>query len=179
MLEIAKVKSGLKPILATADDFLSNIDEYGMQKCNKILINESAHLFPDPQGTFYKAYEYLPEDGLLVVTVRSQPTFPIWRSLKEKFVHKVSKDEVKTCLDKAGFNVKKTIEVGMAMMTKLDWYDRLRKRVFSTLYEFTDEQIEEGLKELDQEWFPGIKDTDPVEIKDSLTIYTATKETKQ
>ena len=177
MLETAKSRSGLKPILATADEFFGNADNYSLQKCNKILINMSAHLFPDPQGTFYKAYKYLPEDCLLVATVRSQPTFPMWRSLREKFVRQVSKDEVKTYLDKAGFNVEKTTEVGVVKMTKLDWYDRLRKRVFSTLYEFSDEQIEEGLRELDQEWFPGTEDSDLVEIRDSLTVYTATKKT--
>ena len=61
------------------------------------------------------------------------------------------------------------------LMTKLDWYDRLRKRVFSTLYEFSDEQIEEGLNELDREWFPGKEDSDLVEISDSLVFYIATK----
>jgi hypothetical protein len=60
-------------------------------------------------------------------------------------------------------------------MTKLDWYDRLRKRIFSTLYEFSDEQIEEGLVELDQDWFPGKEESDLVEIRDSLLFFIATK----
>ena len=175
MLGIAKSRNGLKLIPATADDFLSKADTYSSQKCNKIIINMSAHLFPDPQGTFYKAYKYLPEDCLLVTTVRSKPTFPMWISLKEKFVRQVSKDEVKMQLEEAGFTVEKVTEVGTVKMTKLDWYNRLRKRVFSTLYEFSDEQIEEGLLELDREWFPGKGESDLVEIRDSITIYIATK----
>ena len=176
MLQIAKSRSGLKPCLTTADSFLASTND-GLPRCNKILVNESAHLFRDPQDTFCKALEYLPVDGLLVVIVRAtQSTFPMWKALREKFAP-VSENEFKTYLDNAGFcNVKMMTEIGMVKMTKLDWYDRLRKRVFSTLYEFSDEQIEEGLKELDQEWFPGKQDSDVVEIKDELTFYTATKE---
>ena len=66
-------------------------------------------------------------------------------------------------------------EIGTVEMTKLDWYDRLRKSVFSTLYEFSDEQIEEGLRELDQEWFPEKEESDLVEIKDNVVFYIATK----
>ena len=100
----------------------------------------------------------------------------MWMSLKENFVRQVSKDEVKSQLEEAGFTVEKITEVGTVEMTKLDWYDRLRKRVFSTLYEFSDEQIEEGLLELDREWFPGKGESDLVEIRDSFTVYIATKE---
>ena len=173
MLQLAKSRGGLKPCLTGADAFLTTTN--GLPKCNKILINESAHLFPDPQSTFCKVHNYLPADGLLVVIVRAtQSTFPMWKALQEKFAP-VSEDQFQVYLEKAGFNVKMSTEVGTVMMTKLDWYDRLRKRVFSTLYEFSDEQIEEGLKELDQEWFPGKEESDLVEIRDSLVFYTATK----
>ena len=174
MLQLAKSRDGLKPCLTTADTFLTTADD-SIPKCNKILINESAHLFPDPQSTFLKAHKYLPADGLLVVIVRStQCTFPMWRALQEKFAP-VSVDKFQVYLENAGFNVRTSTEVGTVKMTKLDWYGRLRKRVFSTLYEFSDEQIEEGLKELDQEWFPGKEESDLVEIRDSLLFNIATK----
>ena len=174
MLQLAKSKDGLNPCLTTADAFLTTAND-SVPKCNKVLINESAHLFPDPQSTFLKAHKYLPVDGSLVVIVRAtQSTFPMWRALQEKFAP-VSEDEFQVYLEKAGFNVRMSTEVGIIKMTKLDWYDRLRKRVFSTLYEFSDEQIEEGLAELDQEWFPGKEESDSVEIRDSLVFYIATK----
>ena len=98
----------------------------------------------------------------------------MWRALQKKFAP-VSEDQFKVHLEKAGFNVKMSTEICTVKMTKLGWYDRLRKRVFSTLYEFSDEQIEEGLKELDQEWFPGKKESNLVEIRDNLVFYIATK----
>ena len=174
MLQLAKSRGGLKPCLTTADAFLTTTTN-DLPKCNKILINESAHLFPYPQNTFCKAHEYLPADGLLVVIIRAtQSTFPMWRALREKFAP-VSENEFQVYLEKAGFNVRMSTEVGTVEMTKLDWYDRLRKRVFSTLYEFSDEQIEEGLRELDQEWFPGKEESDLVEIRDSVVFYIAIK----
>ena len=175
MLQLAESRDGLKPCLTTADAFLTTTND-SIPKCNKVIINESAHLFPDPQSTFLKVHEYLPVDGLLVVIVRStQCTFPMWRALQEKFAP-VSVDKFQVYLGKAGFNVRMSTEVGKVKMTKLDWYGRLRKRVFSTLYEFSDEQIEEGLAELDQEWFPGKEESDLVEIRDSLLFYIATKQ---
>ena len=174
MLQIARSRDGLTPCLTTADNFLTTATN-DLPKCKKILINESAHLFPDPQATFIKAHEYLSgSDGLLVVIVRAtKSTFPMWRSLRDKFAP-VSEDEFRVYLEKAGFNVRMSSEVSTIEMTKLDWYDRLRKRVFSTLYEFSDDQIEEGLAELDQEWFPGKVESDMVEIRDSLVFYIAT-----
>ena len=174
MLQLAKSRIGLNPYLTTADTFLTTTDD-SIPKCNKILINGSAHLFPDPQSTFLKAHKYLPADGLLIVIVRAtQCTFPMWRALQEKFAP-VSVDTFQEYLGKTGFNVRTSTEVGTVKMTKLDWYGRLRKRAFSTLYEFSDEQIEEGLKELDREWFPGKEESDLVEISDSLVFYVATK----
>ena len=175
MLQLAKSRDGLKPCLSTADTFLTTGDD-SVPKCNKILINDSAHLFPDPQSTFLGAHKYLSADGLLVVIVRStQCTFPMWRALQKKFAP-VSVDKFQVYLEKAGFNIRTSTEVGTVKMTKLDWYGRLRKRIFSTQHEFSDEQIEEGLLELDQEWFPGKEESDLVEIRDSLLFYIATKE---
>ena len=173
MLQVAESRGGLKPCRATADGFFTNTKD--VPKYSKVLINESAHLFPDAEGTFREALNYLPSNGLLVMIVRATTsTFPMWASLKEKFAP-ISEDKFKEYLVKAGFNVQVMTEVGTVKMTKGDWYHRLRKRVFSTLYEFSDEQIEEGLKELDRDWFPGKKDTDIVVISDTLQFYVAMK----
>ena len=175
MLLVAESRGGLKPCCATADDFFTD-HANDVPKCNKILINESAHLFPDLEGTLRKALEYLSADGLLVLIARStQSTLPKWKFLNEKFTtHTV--DEFKSSLVNAGFNVQMVQEVGVTKMTKHEWYDKLRKRMFTILYEFSDEQIEEGLKELDRDWFPGKEDSDVVDIRDSLQFYIASKD---
>ena len=173
MLAIAEKREGCTPYLATADAFLtSDLKE----KYNKILMNESAHLFPDPLGTFRKAAEYLPQDGLLVLIVRARTsTFPMWKSLQEKFTV-FEEDVFQEFLEKAGFTVTITSEVYTVTMTKGEWYDKLRRRVFSTLYEFSDDEIEKGLKEIDRDWFPDKNEADIVDIKDTLVYYHAAKQ---
>lgn len=169
-----ETRDGVKPYLATADAFFSQHST--TTKCNKILINESAHLFPDPQETFYKVFEYLPEDGLLVLIQRSTCcTFPMWKALKE-VIAPVSVDALKEYLDRAGFQVTVSVEVGTTNMTKHDWYDKLRRRIFTMLGEFTNEDIEKGIRELHQSWLPDKGENDVVEIRDSLAIFTATKQ---
>ena len=172
MLLAAERREGLTPYLATADAFLSSDLK---QKCNKILMHTCAHLFPDPFETFRKASEYLPQDGLLLLNVRNhKSTLPMWKSLQEKFVN-FEEDVFKEGLERAGFNVTLTSEVYRVVMTKEEWYNKLRGRIFSTLYEFSNEEIEKGLKELDRDWFPDKNDTNFVDINDTLAYYHATK----
>lgn len=172
MLLVAEDREGVTPYLATADAFLTSDVK---PKYNKVLMNECAHLFPDPLETFRKTAKYLPQDGLLVLIVRAHTsTFPMWKSMQKKFAV-FGEDVFKEFLEKAGFKVTITSEVYTIKMTKGDWYNKLRRRVFSTLYDFSDEEIEEGLKEVDRDWFPDKNDTDIVDIKDTLVYYHATK----
>lgn len=178
MLRVAETRDGVKPYVATADSFFDQANHDTQPKYNKILINRCAHLFPDIQETFRKAYEYFPADGLLRILLiqhSSACSIPVWKALKEKLEAGISVDMFRSYLEKAGFNVIVTIEVGTSKMSKGDWYDKLRRRMFTVLYEFSDEQIEGGLKELDQEWFPGKEESDIVEIKEHITYFTATK----
>ena len=177
MLRVAEAREGVQPYLAAADSFFQLQANHDTQsKYNKILINECAHLFPNTLETFRKAHSYLPDDGLLLLIQRSTVcTFPMWKALKENFAP-VSVDTFRSYLEKAGFNVTVTVECGVTMMSKCDWYDKLRRRIFTALHEFTDDQIEEGLQELDKGWFAGKEESDAVEITDNLAYFTATKE---
>ena len=180
MLRVAETRDGVEPYLATADSFFKQALPYTRDqpkyRYNKILIIGGAHLFPDAQETFRKAYEYLPVDGVLLLIQRSSVcSIPVWQAMKENPVAGTSVDMFRSFLERAGFDVTVTIEVGMTKMSKGKWYEKLRRRIFTVLHECSDEQIEDGLRELDQEWFPGTKESDLVEIKDSLACFTATK----
>ena len=174
MLEIVATRDGVKPRLATADSFFSQHST--TPKYNKILINESAHLFPNPQETFYKAFEYLQEGGSLVLIQRcTLCTFPMWKALEEAFAP-ISVEQLMQYLERVGLQVTMTVKVGTAKMTKHDWCDKLRRRMFTILCEFTDEDIEKGIRELNQSWFPDKGENDVIEIRDRLVIFTATKQ---
>ena len=174
MLDVARTKDGLTTCLASADGFLS--DYLSKPRLyNKFLFNECAHLFTNRVDTFRKVYQCLPDDGVLLLMQRStQCGFPMWKDLKERFTP-ASVEEFETSLTRAGFTVTMTIETGLSRMTKREWYGKLRGRIFTVLSEFSDKEIEDGIKELDQEWFPEKTEDDSVEIKDNLVCFTATK----
>ncbi len=170
MLQVAVERDGLIGCNATADEFFASDHQ---PKYNKIVMCGSAHLFPDTLDTFRKAAEYLPQDGQLVLIERGFG-YPLWKELRKKFTARVEKD-FQELLEQAGFRVQTIKEPYTIQMTKGQWYDKLRGRNLTVLYEFTDEEIQEGLKELDREWFPGKQDSDIIDIKDTMKLSIATK----
>ena len=176
MLRVAETRPGIKTCLATADTFFDDKPQSESKgACNKLLLVACAHLFPKPLEAFRKAFEYLPPNGLLVMVQRStECTFPVWKSLKDRSIA-LSVDGYKDHLERAGFHVTLTVETGISKMMKRDWYDKLRNRIFTVLSELSDEEIEEGIREVDQEWFRDKKDNDVIEIRDNLVYFTASK----
>ena len=173
MLQVAEKRNGVETHLATGDQFFA---ECKPQKTyNKILISQVAHFFPDPQETFRKAFNFLPVGGIMAIVAHSSEcTLPLWKAIQEKFSPKHAYN-FEEFMENAGFKVTSVVEVGKAKMTKRDWYDKLRGRMFSTLDVISDEEIEEGLRELDEKWFPGKRDTDIIEVRDQLILYIAKK----
>ena len=174
MLHFAEKRDGLIPFLGTADEFLTN-DDPKLKHYSKILMCFCAHLFPSPLDTFKKIAAYLPDEGKLVMIRRGQKcTLPLWDELLRMFTM-FEIDTFKEMLEKAGFTVKLVQESYTVPMTKMEWYNKLRKRVFSSQYSFSDKEIEEGLEELDRNWFPDTTDFDIVDIKDTVVLYNVTK----
>ena len=81
----------------------------------------------------------------------------------------------KEYLERVEFHVTMAIESHTTKMAKCDWYDKVRRRIFTTLSQFSDEEIEKGTKELDQSLFHRKMEKDLVEVKDTLVFFTATK----
>ena len=176
MLKIAEKKKGLKTCPSTADDFFGG--NYQTDYIyNKLMFLSCANLFQDPYETFRSAFEYLPANGLLVVVQRStECTLPLWKSIYAKSIqssHTI--DGYRDQLERAGFQVTLSVETGASTMTKREWYDKLRKRMFTVMSGLSDEEIEEGIREVDREWFCDKEDGDNIEIKDTLVYFVGLK----
>ena len=175
MLRGAEKRNSVNPFLADADTFFTKTSASMTPKCNKMLMNTCVHLFPNTQQTFQRAFDYLPENGLLVVVARSTMcTFPMWQSLKERFTP-MPLPLYKEYLERVEFDVTMAIESHTTEMAKCDWYDKVRRRIFTTLSQFSDEEIEKGTRELDQSLFYKKMEQDLVEIKDTVVFFIATK----
>ena len=57
-------------------------------------------------------------------------------------------------------------------LTKSEFYEMFRRRYVSTFYHFTDEQIEEGIKEVESETLKDVKDEDLINCN---TVVLVTK----
>ena len=175
MLREAEKWEGVKPYHGSADDFFSS----NLQpRCNKIFVSGSVHYFTDPLTTFRKAALYLPADGIMLIRNRSSEAtlLPLWKSAVEKFLKAYDTPvPLQTVLEQAGFSVQVITYTYTAEMTKGEWYDKIRQRMICVLNEFSDEQIEEGLKELDRDWLPAKKVSDVVQVDDRWICYIATK----
>jgi hypothetical protein len=68
-------------------------------------------------------------------------------------------------------NEESTLEI-----PKSRWYNMIRGRFWSHFRRYTDEEIEESIKELDNERFPGVKDDECITI---VHKYVAIKMTKK
>ena len=170
LLEAEKLE-GVKPFHGSADDFFSSDLP---PNYNKIAVCQSVHLFPDPLGTFRKAAQCLPANATMVIMTRDNETsLPLWKSMKENY--HPGYDALKPNLQEAGFNVQILSDKYTAEMTKGELYNKFRRRVFSTMHDQSDEEIEGGLKELDRDQFPGQKNSDPVKVVDTVLVYIATK----
>ena len=83
----------------------------------------------------------------------------MWRELKGRFTP-VSVEAFHGSFIGAGFAVTTTVETGFTSMTKTEWYSKIRRRIFTVLLEFSDEEIKVGIKELNKEWLPEKKEDD-------------------
>ena len=173
MLQEAEKLEGVKPFHGSADDFFSSDLP---PNYNRIIMCQSVHLLPDSLATFQKASQCLPTNATMAFVTRGKATsFPLWKEMTERFAFPEGDDVLKANLQKAGFSVQIFLFKYTTEMTKGEWYDKVRRRIFSVLHDQSDEQIEDGLKEVDREWFPAQKNTDTVEVVDTLLLYIATK----
>ena len=78
-------------------------------------------------------------------------------------------------LRKANFEVEVSEEKIYVGLKKSRWYEMLRGRFQSTLSEFTDEEIEDGINELETGKLKGLCLEDEVKLHYSYDILKATK----
>ena len=147
MLKKAKGKEGIDVLQATADEFAAQATL--RSKYNKMLFNHSAHHLPNPAATFRALMlEAMPQDGrCAVVYYPSKVSLLLWKAAREAFNNNAR--DLSKEMTAAGMVVEvHEVEVHYKV-TKSFWYKRLRGRVYSTIESMTDEQIEEGIAELE------------------------------
>ena len=171
LLKEAQGREGVETLLATADEFVARPE---FPKYNKFLMCHCAHHFPNPVATFKAMLQRMPADGrCMVINYPDEITLPLWRSARDSF-NRHPHDPSKPMIE-AGLAVEVHREVVSYHVTKSFWYKRIRGRVYSPLEMLTDEEIEQGIAELEETELRGVGLEEEFEIREINMCFVGTK----
>ena len=170
-IKIAEGKEGVRGMVADADQFLATQDS---KDYNKYLFIGVVHHFTDQKKTFESAYQCLPKGGEILIICRKYKHFPpLWNRAYSLLIGNYSTPETNIeALKETGFTVISEEEGKKEILVKKEYFDQLRRRNFSNLHSLTDEEIEEGLRELDEVVFKG---KDSIIFEHIITVIKAAK----
>lgn len=167
MCDEAEKLPNITAICADAHAFLAEKIPF-----TKMLLKEVIHHI-DKREIFWKnVYESLPHEGKLLIITRPQHiAFPFFKAAKEVFARNQPPHELfETQLRECEFNVQTTLRSHTFTLPKESWYEMLRHRFMSDLGVFSDQEIEEGIREIEEN-----HQGEVIDIIDNLIFITATK----
>ena len=151
MLKVAR-KNGAITIHSTAEDFLaSGKPEFPLKV---VLMIGCIHHFQDINFVFSKLSECMPENGVIfIVQQPAETTLPLFKAAKQAFTD-ISKRLEPICkvLKAKGFRCRVVTGVESVQLKKEFWYSAIRNKVVSGFERFSDEDLEQGIKELEEEF---------------------------
>ena len=160
MQEIARQKKGVNSILKTAEEFFSNPQI--SERFDRVIATISAHHFVNADAVFEGILCSLRPGGFFLQFNAIKSTLPSFKSAKMLLSQCFEREsEVSDLLlRKIGLNGKISEEEFSfsAGIKKSKLYERYRCRFVSLFEKLSDDQIEEGINELDNEHFQNVND---------------------
>ena len=166
MLEIAKSKQGVQTMLATFADLIAS--EH-FHKYNKFVLIGCVLLIPQLSMTLENLFTKMSQGSQVLIVEHSKPV--LWKSARDQ-VRQLSIDDMECYLSNAGFVVERGKEEYIRTYDKVELFQKIRQRCYSVLSKFSDEEIEEGIAELDSTIFNGASSK---EIIDEYYMLKGTK----
>ena len=144
MLQVAMKRDCIIPIHSTAGEFLA-APNYPL---DIVMIIDCIHHFQDPSAIFSNLAKYMSDEGTCVIAQHCPPTSIFFSAFRDKWT---PYDDKKLCkiIDSSNLNHKFSMWKKPVELSKLSWYKNLRGRYASPLSQLTDEEIEEGIRELE------------------------------
>ena len=176
MQEVAKKKKGVFPIQKSVDEFLNDLNKD--QRIDRAMCVATSHHFADPGKVFRGVEAFLSPGGVFLVLQMREYTFIPWFKSAENRIGSFLgelEETTSSCLLLANFDVEVSEEKVDYNVTKSQWYDMLRGRFHSTLRQLSDEEIEEGIDELERGKLKGLKLHDDICISSKLHMFKAKK----
>ena len=168
MLEVASKKDGLDTLLATAEDFFS--PKFAHISFNKVLMCGCIYFFTDPVSVFTNLKERLPADGVCIVTYATNISplpAEIWQYFNQR---NYRREEDCKIFDTVGLKWRLVEVAEKVSSPKSVWYNTLRSRGFYSLNRYSDEQLEEEIAKMEEQ-YRGQEMLD-VEVEVKATVLT-------
>ena len=177
MISVAMKREGITAIQATAEEFASKAIH--IHRFNKVLIAFCFHHFSDSKEMiFTKLSECLPVGGVCLIVERQKETaLPFFKAALEMH-QRVHANDLTPDQWSSLFAITSYEVVLEYTMTKSLWYKTLRERFTSFFRQFTDEEIEKGITELEIGVFENLKEDDKILMKDPVLIHQLVKQNK-
>lgn len=167
MCEEAAKLENITALCTDAHNFLSSGISF-----SKLLLKEVIHHIDEREHFWQAVHTQLPDRGKLLIITRPQNiAFPLFSSAKAAFARNQPPYELfESQLLACGFEVSTEKRSHTFTLSKESWYEMLRHRFMSDLGEFSDEEIEEGIHEIDA-CYQG----ETIDLIDHLIFITAIK----
>ena len=171
MCEVASKREGVIAINKTAEEFFSSKPDYPLKV---VLINNCVH-FLNADLVFSGLVKYLPEDGICMVTLLAfDDTFPLFEKARNDTVAvgKLRKSShYPSLIESRGLKCKVVESSGHVRLEKALWYEAIRNKFMSHLAKYSEEELEEGITELETCY----KDVDVIEFNLPIVGLIVTK----
>jgi SAM-dependent methyltransferase len=163
-------RNGIDSVIANAMEF--SLLDY---KYDLIFLKEMIHHIPIDSLTavFQNIHRQLnPNGSLLIVTRPVETDFPFFNKVKEIWKTTQPPSSVFTSsLIESNFNTTVYEREYKVAMSKVHWYDFIRNKSFSEFSLCSDNELEEGILELEEKY----KDANTLHFKDKLIFIVAQK----
>ena len=151
MLAVAK-QNGAITVEASAESFLGSKPQYPL---DAVLIIGCFHHFTDPEFVLSSLAQYMPPKGMCLILRYDSPenAFPFFKAAKESFVRPgLTLEQICNLIELNGLNYAKKYGSESVEIKKSLWYDCIRNRFMSSLQTFSDQELEEGIDELEEKF---------------------------
>ena len=161
MHQLAKKRKGICPVQKTAEEFFS--DTQISQCFDMVIAVFCTHHFVDHDAVYKGIFRSLRPGGIFVQFDTISDGHPKFKMAVEKWsTHSQKASERKKFLREIMFQGKFTKKEICSpwSVTKSKLYEMFRSRYMSIFHQLSDEQIEEGIKELESETLKDVKDNE-------------------
>ena len=175
MQQVARQKKGVYTILKTAEEFFSDSQISG--SFDRVIAVMSAYNFVNPDVVFKGILRSLRPGGIFLLVTTLKTGHPFFKSAEKVVRQSIGKERESHFSILSNLNAKVSQQQFSFPLSlkKSKLYEKFRCRFNSMLKHFSDDQIEEGVRELENDVFKDMKDDDLIMYEHTLLVVRAEK----